>query len=58
MLFAERFLSNAIVEVYDQHPILASDDVGTWYTQSCQFLKINYHIHSAILHIPLFFGGA
>jgi len=43
MFVAERFLAG-IVEKYGQHAV--STDGGTWYPQACEFLKINYHIHS------------
>jgi hypothetical protein len=43
MFIAEGFLSN-LVEKHGQYPV--SRDGGTWYSQACYFLNINYHIHS------------
>jgi len=44
MFVAEHFLSD-IVKEYDRHPI--STDGGTWYPQSCKFLKLKHHLHSS-----------
>ncbi|HXT83814.1 MAG TPA: hypothetical protein VN704_05705, partial [Verrucomicrobiae bacterium] len=30
---------------YGRHPI--STDGGTWYPQSCKFLKLKHHLHSS-----------
>ena len=43
MLIAEKFLSG-LVKDYGRHPV--STDDGTWYPQGCEFLKLDYHIHS------------
>ncbi len=43
MFVAEHFLSDTVKE-YDRHPI--STDGGTWYPQSCKFLKLKHHLHS------------
>ena len=40
---AERFLSD-IVKNYGKHAVFT--DGGTWYPQTCEFLKIQHHIHS------------
>ncbi len=40
----ERFLSSMVKE-YNEHPV-STDDDDTWYPQACQFLKLNYHLHS------------
>ena len=44
MFVAEHFLSD-IVKEYGRHPI--STDGGTWYPQSCKFLKLKHHLHSS-----------
>ncbi|HEY6537332.1 MAG TPA: DDE-type integrase/transposase/recombinase, partial [Candidatus Nitrosocosmicus sp.] len=44
MFVAERFISD-VVEEYGKHPI--STDGGTWYPQTCRFLKLTHHIHSS-----------
>ena len=41
MFIAERFMSD-IVDEYGHHPV--ATDGGTWYPQSCQFLKLPHHI--------------
>jgi putative transposase len=41
----ERFLSD-IVNEFGQHPI-SIDGGGTWYPQSCKFLKLKHHLHSS-----------
>ena len=38
----ERFISD-VVEEHGEHPV--STDGGTWYPQSCKFLKLTHHIH-------------
>ena len=49
MFVAEHFLSD-IVDKHGQCPV--STDGGTWYPhQACKFLKLKYHIHSALLYI-------
>lgn len=40
MFVAQRFLSK-IIKDYDKHPVLT--DGGTWYPQSCMFLKVVEH---------------
>ena len=45
MFIAERFLSD-IVKNYGKHAVFT--DGGTWYPQTCEFLKIQHHIHSSI----------
>ncbi len=45
MFVAERFLSS-IVNEYGEHSI-STDGEGTWYPQTCQFLKLGHHIHSS-----------
>ncbi len=42
---AEMFLSR-IVNDYGKHPV-STDDGGTWYPQTCGFLKLDHHIHSS-----------
>ena len=44
MFVTERFLSK-IVKKHGQHPV--STDGGTWYPQSCRFLKLKHHLHSS-----------
>jgi putative transposase len=44
MLITEKFLSGLIKD-YGKHPV--STDGGTWYPQSCEFLKLDHHIHSS-----------
>ena len=44
MFVAERFLSD-IIDEYGQHPV--STDGGTWYPQSCKYLKLKHHLHSS-----------
>src|SRR6185437_6229068 len=44
MFVAEHFLSD-IMKEYGRHPI--STDGGTWYPQSCKFLKLKHHLHSS-----------
>ncbi len=44
MFVAEHFLSD-IVKEYGRNPI--STDGGTWYPQSCKFLKLKHHLHSS-----------
>jgi putative transposase len=41
---AERSLSN-LPEVYYKHPV--STEGGTWYPQTCKFLKLDHHINSS-----------
>ncbi len=41
----KRFISNVVKE-YEKHPI--STDRGTWYPQTCRFLKLDHHIHSFV----------
>jgi putative transposase len=43
MFVAERFMSG-LVTVHGNHPV--STDGGTWYPQTCKFLKLQHHIHS------------
>src|SRR5580765_3107369 len=43
MFVAERFLCR-LLEKHGEHPV--STNGGTWYPQSCQFLKLRNHIHS------------
>ena len=43
MLIAERFLKD-LVKRYGKHAV--STDGGTWYPQSCKFLKLEHHLHS------------
>ena len=43
MFIAERFLSY-LINKYRKHHI--STDGGTWYPQTCKFLKLKHHIHS------------
>ena len=43
MFVAERF-SYGVTKAHGEHPV--STDGGTWYPQSCQFLKLKHHIHS------------
>jgi putative transposase len=43
MLIAERFIAS-LINTYGTHSI--STDGGTWYPQTCQFLKLDHHIHS------------
>ena len=45
MFVAERFLSNLLKE-YGKHSV--STDGGTWYPQTCRFLKLKHHIHSPL----------
>jgi putative transposase len=42
MFVAERFILK-LVMAYGSHP--GSTDDGTWYPQSCRFLKLQYYIH-------------
>ncbi len=44
MFVVERFLSR-IIEKYGQH--IVSTDEGTWYPQTCRFLKLQHHLHSS-----------
>jgi putative transposase len=41
IFLAEKFLSKITYE-YGKHPVSTDDD--TWYTQSCKFLKLKYHL--------------
>jgi hypothetical protein len=44
LIVAEGFISS-LMDTYDKHPI--STYGGTWHPlQSCQFLKLTYHLHS------------
>ncbi len=43
MLIAERFISR-LIKTYELHPIISTDE-GTWYLQTCQFLKLKHYIH-------------
>ncbi len=43
MFVAEHFLSD-IIQEYGKHSV--STDGGTWYPQTCRFLKLKHHIHS------------
>ena len=46
MLFvAEKFISS-LINCYGKN--LVSTDGGTWYPQSCRFLKVNHRIHSTL----------
>ena len=45
MFEAEHILSD-IVKEYGRHPISTADG-GTWYPQSCKFLKLKHHLHSS-----------
>jgi putative transposase len=42
----ERFLSD-IVNEFGQHHV-STDGGGTWYPQSCKFLKLKHHLHSFV----------
>ncbi len=44
MFVAELFLSH-ILDKYGKHQV--SSDGGTWYPQTCKFLKLNHHLHSS-----------
>jgi putative transposase len=44
MFVAERFISK-LVMIYGSHPF--STDGGTWYPQTCRFLKLQHHLHSS-----------
>ncbi len=43
-VFTEQFLSE-IVNKYELHSV--SSDGGTWYPQSCKFLKLQHHLHAS-----------
>ena len=43
MFVAERFLSS-LIQAHGKH--LVSTDGGTWYPQTCRFLKQRHHLHS------------
>ncbi len=43
MLVAEQFLKS-LAKRYGKHKV--STDGGTWYPQACEFLKLQYHLHS------------
>lgn len=45
MLIAERFIVD-LVGIHGKHPV--STDGGTWYLQSCRFLKLDHHVHSSL----------
>ena len=45
MLVAERFIAS-LLDKYGRHPV--STDGGTWYPQTCKFLKLKYHLHSSL----------
>src|SRR5215210_6018767 len=40
MFVAERFISG-LVHIHGEHPV--STDGGTWYPQTCRFLRIRHH---------------
>jgi putative transposase len=44
MLIVERFLST-IVRDHGKHPV-STDGGGTWYPNTCRFLRLKHHIHS------------
>lgn len=44
MLVSEQFIAS-LINRYGKHPV--STDGGTWYPQSCKFLKIKHHLHSS-----------
>jgi putative transposase len=44
MIIAERLISG-LAKVHGKHP--GSTDEGTWYPQTCKYLKIRHHIHSS-----------
>src|SRR3954451_6943565 len=43
LIVAERFIAS-LINTYGKHQV--STDGGTWYPQTCQFLKLKHHIHS------------
>ncbi len=45
MFVAERFLSS-IVKESGKHPTVSTDG-GTWYPQTCKFLKLKPSLHSS-----------
>ena len=43
MFVAERFIAG-LVRIHGNHAV--STDGGTWYPQTCRFLKLKHHLHS------------
>ena len=46
MFVAERDSYPNLVKDYGNHPV--STDGGIWYPQTCEFLKMDHHIHSSL----------
>lgn len=46
VLIAERFLS-VVVRYYGKHPV-STDGGGTWYSQVCEFLKMDHYINAPL----------
>ncbi len=44
---AERFIAD-LINIHGKHPIVSTNDGGTWYPQACKFLKLDHHIHSTL----------
>ena len=44
---AERFLSNLSRSIRQTHQVSTDGGGGTWYPQSCKFLKLDHHINSS-----------
>ncbi len=46
MSIAERFLDN-LIKIHGKHPIVSTDDGGTWYPLQAKFLELEHYIHSS-----------